>query len=439
MRKLIIIVLALAIVLGVVFWYFGPKFGQIDDKNKSVTIKVYGLWEDKNYINPAIEAYKKVKPNVTIDYIYQSSINYQKRVQTQISNEDGPDIFMVHQTWLPVFINSNSLSSMPEDLMTLNEYTQAFYPVVKDTLTKEGKIYAIPRGIDGLALYYNEDILKAAGVEIPKTWEDFKKAAFKMTTHSPTGEIVTAGAAIGATGNVDHWPDIIGLLFMQQPGADLTKPNSQAGADILTFYTNFITKPNIKVWDVTLSNSTLAFEQGKVAFYFGPSWKAHEIHEANKDLKFKTAPVPQLPGNKNVSWATFWAYAVSAKSPNQKQAWEFVKFFTSEETQKLLYQEASKLRLYGLPYSRVNLQKDIINDPVAGSFVAQGPNYKSWYLASMTHDSGLNDQMIKYYEDAINIVLQGTDPRIALETTAKGVQQVLDTFVTPPTPTPSKK
>ncbi|MBI2596439.1 sugar ABC transporter substrate-binding protein [Candidatus Daviesbacteria bacterium] len=440
MRKIIIIVLALATTLGFVFWRFGPKIGNNNkDENKPTTLLIYGLWEDENYIKPAIEAYKKVKPNVTLKYVFQSSINYQKRVQTQISSNEGPDVFMLHQTWVPGFIKANLLSPMPSGVMSLEEYTQAFNPVAVETLTQDNKIYGIARGIDGLALYYNEDILKAVNASVPQTWEEFRNSAIKTTTKDPAGNIITAGAAMGATGNVDHWPDIIGLLFLQQPGASLEKPNSDAGAEIIRFYTNFVTKPSQKVWDVNLENSTQAFAAGKLAFYFAPSWRAHEIHETNKDLHFNTASVPQLPNKKKISWSTVWAYAVSSKSQNQTQAWEFLKFFTSSQTQKLLYQEASKLRLFGLPYSRVELQKELEDDPIVGAFVIQAPDYKSWYLASQTHDQGVNDQMIKYFEDAINATLQGADPKSALDTTAKGVEQVLNTFVNPATPAPSKR
>ena len=73
-----------------------------------------------------------------------------------------------------------------------------------------------------------------------------------------------------------------------------------------------------------------------------------------------------------------------------------------------------------------------------GAFVAQGPGYKFWYLSSNTFDNGINDEMIKYFEDGINIVLAGTNPQAALQTVDKGVKQVLDKY-TKPASTPSGK
>ena len=49
-------------------------------------------------------------------------------------------------------------------------------------------------------------------------------------------------------------------------------------------------------------------------------------------------------------------------------------------------------------------------------------------MASRTFDNGLNDQMIKAYEDAVNSVLKGSRGADALQTTAKNVGTILERF-----------
>ncbi len=436
-KKIAIGVVLLAVVAGILFWQFGYLLQRQQVVSQPVTLEMWGLWEDENLIRPAIDEYKKLKPNVTIDYSFQNSVNYRTRAQTQISSKEVPDIVILHDSWLPMFTKNNYLSAMPAEVMSLQEYSSTFYPVATEMLTRDNQIFAIPLEVDGLSMYYNEDLISAAGVSIPKTWPEFVDVATRLTQKDEQGNIQIAGAALGTTGNVDHWSDIVGLLFMQQPGADLEAPATIQGAEVLKFYTNFVTDPRMKTWDLTMDSSTQAFFQGKVAFYFAPSWKAHEIRVANPQLKFKTAPVPQLPGRiKDVSWGSFWSFGVSNRSLHQKEAWEFLKFLTTAETEKLLYQTASSSRLFGQPYSRVDLQAQLAADPIAGSFVTQGPVYKSWYLASKTFDQGLNDEIIKYYEDAINATLQGVNPLSALATTQSGVAQVLDKYVNPAPPPP---
>lgn len=437
MKKIIIIVLVLSIILGIIFYFLAPYLRRGQDSNQPVTLTVWGLWDEESIMKPAIEGYIKEHPNIKVDYNMQTLNNYRSRARTQIAAGEGPDIYMIHNTWVPMFLLDNIISSMPTSVMTLNEYKESFNSVVVDSLTKDGKIYAIPRGIDGLAMYYNEDLLKAAGITvIPQTWEEFRSAAIKMTVVDSQGKVQTAGAALGTTGNVDHWSDILGLLFLENPGADLENPATNEGAEVLTFYTNFVTNQNQKTWDSNLERSTQAFAAGKLGFYFAPSWRAFEIKQLNPNLNFKTAPVPQLPA-KTAGWATFWAYTVSSTSKNQTEAWKFLKYLTSAPIQKQLYQQASSIRAFGLPYSNVTIQKEIEDDQVSGvgSFVKQAPNYKFWYLASNTQDQGINDEMIKYYEDAVNaVVFQGSSPLSALDTAQKGVQQTLDKYLKPAPP-----
>ncbi|MBI2039727.1 extracellular solute-binding protein [Candidatus Microgenomates bacterium] len=429
MKKIIIIVLSLSIILGFLFWKFGPNITRLfsgETDKGPVNLTWWGLWEEDSLIRPLIDEYKKQNPNIEISFIRQSSVNYRTRVQTQVREGVGPDIFMIHNSWLPMF--SVDVAAATEDIFSLSEYKSLFYPVAGESFIRDNQIFAAPSEIDGLALFINEDILGPVGGQVPKNWQEFMDSASKMTVRDQSG-IKTAGAALGTASNVDHWSDILGLLLLQQPGVDLKNPATSAVAEVLRFYTGFVTDPRKKTWDVNLPSSTQMFAEGRLGFYLAPSWRAHELRVANPNLKFKVVPVPQLVG-RQVGWASFWAWAVSKQSKHQKESWQFIKFLTSSEAEKLAYQEAAKIRLFGQPYSRVDLAQDLVNDPIVGAFVNQGPYYKFWYLSSNTFDtSGINEEMIKYWEDGINATLAGTDPQVALQTVARGVTQVLDKYI----------
>ncbi len=465
-RYLVIGVIAFAILSAFLFWKFGPDLFKKEEPPTASQLTIWGLWEDESFLKPAFEEYKKTHPNLVIKYEYQSSLNYRSRTQTKIDKGEGPDILMIHSTWVPMFLKSNSLAAAPAEVVPMADFMKEFNPVVVEDFTnykmledqinrnanikdkpkalqeqfvKKGQIYGMPRGIDGLGLYVNMDILQNIGGQVPVTWNEFKDTAFKATV-AQDGVIQTSGAAIGLTGNVDHWSDIVGLLFMQQPGANITAPNDENGADVLKFYTDFVRNKDIKTWDSTMPRSTDAFASGKVLFYFAPSWRAHELRKLNPSLNFKIFPVPQL-ASKKVGWANYWGYSVSSQSKFQKDAWELVKFLTSAESETLLYQQAATTdnRLFGLPYANVNLQTQLQPDPLVGAFVTQGPYYKSWYLSSDTKDQGINDEMIKYFEDAVNVTADGADPRGALDTTKKGIDQILDKYINPSAASPSPK
>ncbi len=431
MWKIVIIVLSLAVVLGFIVWKFGPKVSP-NIQSGPVTLTFWGLWEDETLIKPLIEEYKKLSPTVTVNYLRQSSVNYRTRVQTQVRNGVGPDVFMIHNTWLPMF--AGDLAPSP---MSLSDYQLTFYPVVVDSFVKDNKILAAPMEVDGLGLYYNEEILTAAGVSPPKNWQEFIEGAVKMTVKDGSGQVKTAGAALGTAGNVDHWSDIIGLLLLQQPSINFNALASPAAAEVLRFYTGFVIDPKKKTWDTNLASSTDMFASGRLAYYFAPSWRAHELRVKNPNLKFKIVSVPQLPG-RTVGWASFWGYGVANKSQNQAEAWKFIDFLTSVQAEKLAYAEASKIRLFGQPYSRLDLAQELVDDPIVGAFVNQGPFYKTWYLASNTFDLGINDEMIKYFEDGINAILAGTDPQIALQTVDQGVKQILNKYTNPQPVAPTR-
>lgn len=434
MKKIIIIALVIAIILGFLFWKFGPSLFKNTKPTGPITLTYWGLWEDENLIKPVIAEYKKINPNININYVKQSSVNYRTRVQTQIREGVGPDVFRIHNSWLPMF--ASDLSPAPAEVFTVTDYKNLFYPVASESFVKNNQILAAPIEVDGLALFYNEDILNGVGGKPPKNWQEFIDLATKMTVRDSSG-IKTAGAAIGSTGNVDHWSDLMGILLLQQPGVDLNNITSSAVSEIFRFYTGFVTDPRRKTWDANLPKSFDMFASNRLGFYFAPSWRAHELRVANPNLKFKVAPVPQLSG-RSVAYASFWGEAVSRTSKNSQEAWKFIKFLTSEGAEKLAYQQASQIRLFGEPYSLVSLAPELSVDPIVGAFVIQGPIYKTWYLSSNTFDLGINDEMIKYFEDGINATLQGTDSETVLNTVDRGVKQVLDKY-TKPVPATSVK
>ena len=183
------------------------------------------------------------------------------------------------------------------------------------------------------------------------------------------------------------------------------------------------------MWDETLPNSTYAFATEKVAMMIAPSWRAFEVKSINPNIQFAIAPVPQLPGT-SIAWASYWAEGVAKISKQQDVAWKFLKYLSSKDVLLKMHEAAAikTPRLFGEIYPRVDMAANMASDPYIGAFLSDAPKATSWWMASRTFDNGLNDKIIKYYEDAINAVNLGTStPDEALKTTQQGVQQVLST------------
>lgn len=425
MKKLALIVIILSLIFGVLFWKFSPQIFNQAEEQKQANLTYWGVFEDEAILRPIILAYQSSHPHIKITYVKQSLLNYRTRLQTQIAAGQGPDVFEIHSSFLPMLVND--LTPAPFSVMGDAEFANTFYSSIKDNLVLDGKVYALPLEVNGLVLFYNEDILKAAGIGVPENWQDFIKAAKAVTVRNQEGQIQTSGASLGTASNIDFWPEILGMLFLEQPEGNLKNPANKDGVEVLQFYTSFVTDPRNKTWDTTLPSSTQMFTSGKLAFYFAPISQVNVIKSLNPNLPFKVAPVPQLPGGR-VSYGSYWAGGVSKSSTYQKEAWEFLKFLTSSEVQQVIYQQHLQSQTPARISARMDLSSQLSSDPILQTFITQAPYYKSWYLNSQIQDAGINDEMIKLYGKAVNAVLGGESPTEAVRGLETGVKQVLEKY-----------
>jgi multiple sugar transport system substrate-binding protein len=425
-----LIILGVIIVLGIIIYFAKnslPGFG----KKGEATITWWGLWEDDTIVKSLINEYQNRNPGVTINYVKQAPQDYRERLTNSLAKGNGPDIFRFHNTWVPMF--NNELDNVPSSFMSAAEYSQTYFPVITSDMSSGAGLVGVPLGYDALTLFINEDIFSSEGITPPKTWNEIRDVA-KRLTKVENGIITRAGIALGRTENVDHWPEILGLMMIQNKASlvNLTGNTANLAEDALVFYTIF---SNVdKVWDATLPPSTVAFSSGNLAMYFGPSWRAFDFKAKNPSLKFKTVPLPQLPKDKpdepDLSYATYWVEGVWARSDNKRIAWDFLKFVSSKESLEKMYKVASDVRGFGEAYPRRDMADLLKNHPILGSIINLAPEAQSWYLASRTFDgpTGINSQIIKYFEDAVNTVNSGKPAKNALQITAQGVTQVLSQY-----------
>lgn len=391
--------------------------------SKAVTLTYWGLWEESSLITGVIEDYQKQNPNVKINYVAQTKADYRTRLAGRLEKDpetgDVPDIFRIHSSWMPMF--KGKLAAVPVETKNTVGLETDFYNTVKKDLKDGSNYYAIPLMYDQLAMFYNKKLVTSAQVTVPKSWWELQAAAKKMTVRDEgTNRISVAGAAMGLTENVDHWSDIVGVM-LKQAGANPQindAENAKRVKDTLTFYTLF--KTEYKVWDESLPASTLLFSQGKLGFYFAPSWRVFNIEDMKiGDLEYEIAPIPQLATNANIPldsatntadltniyWSTYWAEAVNSKSKKQKEAWKFLAYMASKEVLEKMYTTQSQVRNFGEIYPRKSMASMLTTNPKVAPFINNADASVGWYLSSRTFDDGLNDNMAVYFNDAINAMV----------------------------------
>src|SRR4030042_3273768 len=142
----------------------GPKGGALGE------ITWWGLWEEPVVVTPLIDEYQASHPGVKINYIKQSQQDYRERLTNALAKGIGPDIFSLHNSWVPMF--KSDLDSLPAAVMNPADYVKTFYRTASSDLSTGNSIVGIPLGYDALVLYINEDIFSRSAKTTPTTWDD---------------------------------------------------------------------------------------------------------------------------------------------------------------------------------------------------------------------------------------------------------------------------
>ncbi|MDD3531747.1 MAG: extracellular solute-binding protein [Candidatus Shapirobacteria bacterium] len=421
LKKVLLIVVGLLFLIGAGYYWWQNKSASFTP-GQETRIDYWGLWEPESVMAGLIEEFEKENPKIKVNYTQQNIVDYRQRLQSALASGSGPDIFRIHNTWLPMF--ANDLAPVPNELASSLSLETNYYPVVKESLFVGGRFYGLPLMIDTLALFYNKEIFNQHQLSVPQDWDQFRQVANQLTIRDEKGRILQSGAAMGTASNVDHWSDILGLMTIQN-GASIAGPYGIDAQQALDFFLIFAKQD--QVWDQALPESTRAFAGGKLALYFAPSWRIINLNELNPNLDFGVVPVPQLPEREPISWATFWVEGVSVRSEKQAAAWQFLDFLSQEESLERIFKAGSQAHYVGQLYPKIDMAGKLKQDPLLAPFLEQAPYARSWYLSSRTADNGLNDTIIKYFEDAVNRSLMGANSE--METTvSQGVASVLSKY-----------
>lgn len=353
-----------------------------------VTLNYWRTFDDEDTMEGIIADYRRLHPNVTINYRKYRIEEYEKMLIDALAEDRGPDLFSIHNTWVPKY--QSKISPMPDvmqvgyvvergtikkelvpEIRTINGYTRrtiedTFVPAVANDVllpSEDGKerVHALPLSVDTLALYYNRDLFNNAGIAFPPAnWDDFEAAVKELKVIQNDTEVVNAAAAIGTATNIQRSGDIVSAI-MQQNG---TQMSSNGGAtferipqglssrtvppasDALRFYTNFGSpRKDFYTWNEEQPDSVEAFAQGRAAMMFGYAYHMQNLAAQAPALRYSVVPFPQIKTSgkaRAVTSANYWVETVSKKSKNADMAWDFLMFATSQEEAKKYLTKTNK-------------------------------------------------------------------------------------------------
>ncbi len=424
-KKVLLLVLPL-LFLGTLFLVLTrlkPKSPITSPSEKEIVW--WGIQHDESVFLPLIEEFEKQNSGVKIKYVKKAQTDYKNILANALSSESGPDIFEIHNSWPLMF--KNQLSTLPSQIMSEQEFKSSFYKTVVSDLNISGEgIIGMPLEFDALTLFINEDAFISSSQRPPQSWDEFRYLADTLTIKDDKDFILRGGASMGITQNVDHWPEVVALLLIQNK-VDLLNPVGEASENALKFYRDF---GENRVWSNALPPSTIAFANGKLAMYFGPSRRVSEIIKINPNLKFKTVRLPQvrknLPTDPDFSYATYWVHSVSKKSKNKELAWRFLKFLSDPESLKKINENIKDREGFYRLYPRPDMNLIFREDFVLGSVASLADSTKSWYLADATFDGrqGINSQLKSAFEE---VILKGIDSK-NLANLATNIKSILSSY-----------
>jgi multiple sugar transport system substrate-binding protein len=391
---------ALVVVAGVVLTACTSNNNGQNNQNQQITLQWWGVFWDKDVVQPLIDEYQSLHSNVKIEYanrwqggkwetaakLYQDNLDRVLKAGNQV---EIPDIFMVQNTWVGNY--ENYAAEAPSSVIDANTVKTAFYPAVAQDFAHNDKVYGLPLWMDALAILYNKTLLASAASSAPPTnWVDFKTLAINLTVRSG-GTITRAGFAAGTADNTSFAPEILNLLFLQN-GVKMTdasgNPSFSTSADsqvALEFYKSFATGNGS--WSTSMSNDAAAFLQGDAAMIVAPSWRYADILAFNKlynlGLNIGVAPMPQLQGQAvpTINWATYWGNMIALNRPNAEESWKFLKWLTEpDQLKKLHTAEQPKRQFFGFLYPRSDMQQELQADTYLRVYNAALPSAQTWYM-----------------------------------------------------------
>ncbi len=415
-------------------------------------INMYVLFDNTDDYQEQIQAFQSQNPGTVVrvkKFVNQEE--YKDLVISEIADGEGPDVFMIHNSWMPSF--TKKVQPLPLDqpiVMNADLFRQVYFQQAAEDLIVDEQIYGMPLAIDNLAIYYNKQIFKdlLATTDNPgNLWEEIKDQVFNLTKKDNSPERFSlAGIALGRADNLSSAVDILygmmlqfGTEFYDEKEERAIFANRQGGEtpgiDAFTQFTSFAL-PSFKnySWNDTITGfapeakEVDPFVRGKVAMILSYPY-LYDVIDTTIQNKQKSgdkhiniadvgiAPFPQLvsgaESTRRDTYASYFPLVVARTSDMSREAWSLVQFLTSADALQTYHKKTNR------PTSRKDMVAQQQTEPNFGTFAFQAPFAKSYKI--------YDDEVYKkVFSDAIQEVVRNVStPSQALTTAQEKITCVI--------------
>lgn len=282
------------------------------------TVIEFASWGSKSEIDilkPILSDFEKENPEIKIDFMHIPQ-NYFQKIHLLFASNTAPDVIFINNLYLPIYANANLLEEL-----TVNQ--NDFYPQALEALSWNGKLYAIPRDVSNLVVFYNKDLFDRKNITYPTSewnFDDFLKTAQKLTDKNTFGV------------SFEEDPLFYLPYLMSNGGgilpSEIEKKGSQYG---LNFYADLRKKYHVAPLKSESASATMAqmFLQQKLGMYISGRWMVPKLRE-EADFDWDVTQFPKGTNGSIVQLdASGWAIAKSSK--HKEEAQKLVNYLASSK------------------------------------------------------------------------------------------------------------
>ena len=331
-----------------------------------LTIRIVKKDAEMVMLNKLIEAFNEKYPYIEVEVSSTLQDQYYNNISYDVGAGVMTDVFWISQDYIDHIVNLNNI------IYPLNAIDEKDDTFSTDVLVEEAvacsslkdasgveQLYMIPRDHNEVVMYYNVDMLEAAGVEMPSatepmSQEDFETLIYELRDYYG---VATMPKVIDVNAGWDSfiWPLLkgFGAQIIDEQGN--VKLNSEETRETLLYWRGLFEDDIVPPSSTT--SSGVMFYMGQAPIYFHSRAELINIvssDEPGAPTNIGVAPMPQFGSTYAVGGGSS-GYAMYKGTKNATEAWAFLKFVASEEAQEAM----------GTSGSSIPSLKSLLNDPDA--------------------------------------------------------------------------
>lgn len=291
------------------------------------------------------DEFEKANKDINLKWVVLEENVLRQRVTNDIANKGGQfDVMTIGTYETPIWAKQGWLLPF-ENLPAEYDVNDILAPV-REALSYENKLYALPFYAESSMLYYRKDLFQKAGITMPNqpTYDQVAQWAAKI--HDPNNGIygICLRGKPGWGENMAFFTTLVntfgGKWFDTNWQPDLTSPEWK---NALTYYVNLLGQYGPPGASSNGFNENLAlFSTGKCGMWVDATVAAGKLADAKESqvadtVGFARAPIASYPNGSNWLWA--WSLAVPSSTKSPEAAQKFVEWATSKPYVELVAQE----------------------------------------------------------------------------------------------------